>query len=514
MPKTDVVIIGSGLAALITASRLCMKKNVIIFTKSTKYNSNSMLAQGGVAAVISNKDHWYSHYQDTMIAGCQHNDEKTVKNLVETGPEYIMELIKQGMSFDRDRSGRILLGQEGAHSYRRILHAGGDATGQALTNFLFQQLKDHVTIIEHQMAIDLIVQNNQCVGVKVLNSENERVSYYANNTILATGGCGGLYEFTSNDPTVLGDGYAMAYRAGVDLVDMEFVQFHPTLFYKDGICPGLISEAVRGEGAILRTETGRRIMKYKHPLLDLAPRDIVSRAIFEEIQQGESIHLDISMIQQFSERFPTITSLCEKNGVQVKEGKIPVVPGAHFMMGGVKVNKFSQSSLRGLFAVGEVACNGVHGANRLASNSLLEGIVFANQLADFILRENSSVVQIDFHEEENTSHQTVSTKELPTKTKIKQVVLKSVGIVRNKKDLEEVVHFLEPFLHLTSGQVGYSKEEVTLVNMITTAWLIASSALKREESRGGHFRSDFPVTKKEWTQHKIVRNKTKEVCVC
>ncbi|MFZ3588310.1 L-aspartate oxidase [Bacillus sp. DJP31] len=513
MPKTDVLIVGSGLAALVIASRLCMKKNVIIFTKGTKYNSNSMLAQGGVAAAFSSEDHWQLHYQDTMIAGCQHNDKQAVKNLVEKGPTYIFDLIQQGMKFDLDSAGKILLGQEGAHSKRRILHAGGDATGKALTNFLFQQIKDHVTIIEHQMAIDLVVHKDQCIGVKAIDEENQLVSYFADSIILATGGCGGLYEFTSNASTIVGDGYAMAYRAGVDLVDMEFVQFHPTLLYSDGICPGLISEAVRGEGAILRSESGRRIMKNQHPLLDLAPRDIVSRVIFEEIQKGELIHLDISMIEDFTDRFPTITTLCEKNGAPIKEGKIPVVPGAHFMMGGIKVNEFSQSSLRGLFAVGEVACTGVHGANRLASNSLLEGIVFSNQLAEFILDQNVKV-PIDWSEAVHSTKHLTTVKELPTKEQIKKIVLKSVGIIRNKEDLEALVHYLEPFTKLTPKEVNFSKETITQVNMMTTAWLIASSALLREESRGCHYRSDFPGVEKEWDHHQIIRNNTENACVC
>ncbi len=516
MPKADVVIIGSGVAALMTASRLSKNKNVILFTKATKCSSNSMLAQGGIAAAISEHDHWQSHFKDTMIAGCEHSEAHALRALVETGPSYIQELIQQGMLFDCDEKGNILLAQEGAHSNRRILHAGGDATGRLLTNFLFQKVKDQLSIIEHQMAIELIVQNDQCLGVMVLNDENEPISYLAESIVLATGGSGGIYEYSSNDSSVIGDGYAMAYRAGVDLVDMEFVQFHPTLLYKNGNCPGLISEAVRGEGACLRTESGRRIMENQHPQKDLAPRDIVSRVIFEEIQSGENIHLDISMIPDFSTRFPTITSLCVRSNIQIKDGKIPIVPGAHFMMGGIKVNQYCESSLRGLYAVGEVACTGVHGANRLASNSLLEGIVFANRLADFLLNQESKLsspiqtsINITFQEKEN-----IALDEFPSINDIRKLVMKSVGIVRDKKELEEVIHYLEPFIHLTPQQLGYSKEVISLVNMMLTAWLIASSALKREESRGSHYRHDFPEKNKKLNCYQIIRNIKNEAYYC
>jgi L-aspartate oxidase len=509
MPKSDVVIIGSGLAALVTASRLCMTKNVIIFTKSTKFHSNSILAQGGIAASVSKTDSWYSHYLDTMAAGCQHSGRNAVKALVETGPAYIKELMKKGMHFDQDSSGNLILGHEGAHSTRRILHVGGDATGKALVTFLFEQIKDHVNIVENHMAVDLILHRGTCIGVKALDQDEKLNDYYADHVILATGGCGGIYEYTSNDPTVVGDGYAMAFRAGADLVDMEFVQFHPTLLNCGGACPGLISEAVRGEGAILVTEAGRRIMEGVHPLQDLAPRDVVSRIIYEELQMGEKIYLDITMVKNFSHRFPTITELCRRNGVQLEKGRIAIVPGAHFMMGGIKVNENGESSIPFLYAVGEVACTGVHGANRLASNSLLEGIVFANRLADAILsKKKSRVVR---PAETNLVFDQVESVSLLTSKEIKEHMMNNVGIVRSKNNLEKTIQILESFITLSTNQVGYKKEEITRLNMITTGWLISSSALRREESRGGHFRLDFSVTKPEWKRKYIVRNKHEHV---
>ncbi|MBM7660673.1 L-aspartate oxidase [Bacillus mesophilus] len=504
MPKSDVVIIGSGLAALVAANRLCMEKNVIIFTKSSKYNSNSMLAQGGVAAAISSDDDWSTHFNDTILAGCGHNLESAVKALVQEGPRYMEELIQQGMQFDKDEAGRIKLGQEGAHSIRRILHAGGDATGKALVQFLLKKLCNKVQIIEHELAIDLIVNDGSCVGVQTLDEHSQLTSYYANHVILATGGCGGLYEHSSNDHSIVGDGYAMAYRAGADLIDMEFIQFHPTLLYVNGHCPGLISEAVRGEGATLVTKNGRKIMEGQHPLLDLAPRDVVARVIFEEVKKGESIFLDITMIENFSSHFPTITSLCKRNGISPSDGKIPVVPGAHFMMGGIKVDSYSQSTIPGLFAIGEVACTGVHGANRLASNSLLEGIVFSNLMADFILSQATRPVSQKALRDERPTVQ--SKNQLPTKEEIKEMMMKSVGIVRSKRELEEVVMVLEPYIQLKPKELHFNKEKICLLNMITTAWLIASSALHREESRGGHYRADFPDVNKVWDHRTITRN--------
>ncbi|WP_246940800.1 L-aspartate oxidase [Bacillus pinisoli] len=510
MPKSDVVIVGSGLAALVAASRLCMEKNVIIFTKLTINNSNSMLAQGGVAAAFAENDSWNSHFEDTVNAGCHHNDETAVRTLVQYGPHFIREFIEKGMIFDKDSLGNIQLGQEGAHSNRRILHAGGDATGKALIQFFKQKLSTNVQMIEQEFAVDLMIHEGRCIGVKTVNQQGQIIDYYANHVILATGGCGGLYEHSSNDETVVGDGYAMAFRAGAELVDMEFVQFHPTLLYVNGRCPGLISEAVRGEGAILVTKNGRRIMEGVHPLLDLAPRDIVSRAIYEEVRNGETVYLDITMIENFTTRFPTITDLCEKNGVSITEGKIPIVPGAHFMMGGIRVNENSQSSIPGLYAVGEAACTGVHGANRLASNSLLEGIVFSNLMADYILQTEDRPIEMTSL---STSRASLYSRNLPTKSFIQKTMMNAVGIVRKKEELEKVVKVFEPYVYHGPSIHPSNQEQIELLNMVTTAWLIASSALEREESRGGHFRLDFPETILSFEKKRITQVLKKQAVV-
>lgn len=506
----DIVIIGSGIAALVAAERLSQQKNVIIITKSKKENSNSNRAQGGVAAAISRNDHWEYHFSDTLTAGNYHNIEKAVQTLVQKGPGYLRGMMDEGISFDKDGNGKLVLGQEGAHSMRRILHAGGDATGKALVDFMFNRLRSNrrVKIFENVVAVDLIVQDNRCYGVKVKTNAGKIKRLYTSDTVLAAGGSGGLYSFTSNDPTVTGDGIAMAYRAGAKLADLEFVQFHPTLLYINGDVKGLISEAVRGEGAVLVTKNGDRLMRGVHRQEDLAPRDVVSREINRAVLNGEQIFLDISMINDFTNRFPTITELCEQNSVNVKAGKIPVVPGAHFHMGGVDVNEVGQTSVNHLYAIGEVACTGVHGANRLASNSLLEGIVFANELADFLLSmEAPQEFEIPSLKIVNEKIESIS---LPTKEEIKAIMMKYVGIVRDEKGLQYAKQWFEQYvptneiIQVPAEHLTY--EQISIYNMLQAGWLITTSALMREESRGGHYRSDFSEESNDWLKKKIVRS--------
>jgi L-aspartate oxidase len=510
MPNYDVVIIGSGIAALTAAYQLSPEKNVIVITKSKKTNSNSLLAQGGVAVSLGKEDTWYSHFNDTIIAGSQHNRIEAVETLVKNGPAYLLKLIENGMKFDLDENNNLLLGKEGAHSTRRILHAGGDATGRELIEHMLDKIKNRIEIIEDEIAIDLITQNHRCVGVDTKCINGTIKHYYGANIILATGGCGGLYSFTSNDESITGDGLAMAYRAGAELTDLEFIQFHPTLLNINGKSYGLISEAVRGEGAILVREDGTRIMKSVHPLEDLAPRDIVARTIFHEMINGNKVYLDISMIENFEEHFPTITALCNSQGVSIQEGLIPVIPGAHFSMGGIKTDERGRTSINGLYAVGEVACTGVHGANRLASNSLLEGIVYGNLVADEIL-SNTVVPRFVHRDLKRTELQKI---DLPTKKQIQQMMMEYVGIVRDKNRLQVAVEWFERY---KKEFEGYSfsvlkKEQLVLINMITVGWLIATSALMRTESRGGHFRADYPKEENQnWYKREILRTSQKEL---
>lgn len=508
----DVIIIGSGISALIAAERLSDEKNVMVITKSKKENSNSIWAQGGVAASIANNDHWESHYNDTMVAGSFHNNMESVKTLVQKGPKQINRLIDEGMKFDRDHDGRLSLGKEGAHEKRRILHAGGDATGKALIDYFLKRVQSKVKIVEDEKVFDLIVENKRCYGVKVKSKENEVKLYYANHIILATGGCGGLYTFTSNDPSITGDGLAIAYRSGVKLVDLEFIQFHPTMLCINGQGKGLISEAVRGEGAVLVTESGRLLMDGVHPQKDLAPRDVVAREINHAVLNGESVYLDIRMIPKFKVRFPTITELCETNGVDLQKGLIPVVPGAHFLMGGIRTDLHGRTNIEHLYAIGEVACTGVHGANRLASNSLLEGIVFAHELVDYIKSQASEAPVILEIEEE-----TYKVRSLPSHEMIRKVMMNYVGIVRNEKELIQAKEWFEQFLSNKERLLPeeLSIEEMSIINMLTAGWLITTSALARTESRGGHFREDYPNTvDSEWYQRQINRtNQAKQFMV-
>jgi len=512
MPFSDVLIIGSGIAALSAAERLSLDKNVIIITKSNIEASNSMLAQGGVAAVVDKSDCVNDHVSDTITAGCFHNNQEAVKLLVQHGSEHMKNLIKLGMPFDRDRTGRLELGQEGAHNRRRILHAGGDATGKELTTFMLNRVKEKVSIVENEMVLDLQIENGKCVGLITATQSGERKIYSARHVILASGGCGSLFQVSSNNPGIIGDGIAMAYRAGAELTDLEFMQFHPTMLFAGGMGHGLISEAVRGEGAFLVTENGRRIMKGVHDLEDLAPRDVVARAIQKERSKGEEVYLNIGNISNFAKRFPTITSICENAGIDLSEGLLPVAPGAHFLMGGVKTNRYGQTTVPGLYAIGEVACTGVHGANRLASNSLLEGIVFANLLADFILAEKNCLQPVPVKGSKYLEYKSNRELYLPTKAEIRKIMTTYVGIERSYEGLMKAKKWIEQYV---DKRTLYTKiqceqvttEQMTVVNMLTNGWLMITSALLRTESRGGHYRNDYPMEDQAWQGKQIIRQK-------
>ncbi|MDQ0224728.1 L-aspartate oxidase [Metabacillus niabensis] len=512
MPQSDIVIIGSGIAALSAAYHLKNRK-VVIITKSLWADSNSMLAQGGIAAVTQKNDSWENHYRDTLIAGCFHNDEKNVEFLVKDGPKEIKDWCQKGITFDTDENGQFLLGKEGAHSQHRILHAGGDATGLKVTSFLYQAVKASVTIVENEMATDLIIKDGICCGVYTKNEKGEITQYISSKTIIASGGCGAVYGNTSNAEVITGDGIAMAYRAGAEIADMEFIQFHPTMLHVNGRCVGLISEAVRGEGAILVNQNGEAFMEHKHDQKDLAPRDIVARAIFDEMKKGNNVFLDISCIKNFQTRFPTISEICVRNGIDLKKGKIPVAPGMHFLMGGIRTNDKGETSINNLFAIGEAACTGVHGANRLASNSLLEGLVFAKRVADHI---NSKPVVNEKKVFPNIQEECCETLKisLPTKKQIQEMMNKYVGIQRTQAELNYVINWFmryERFFQ-NNNVKNFTKEEIEIINLLTVGWLIATSASMRTESRGGHYRLDFPVADDNtWRKKQIIRTKQEMV---
>ncbi|WP_019242745.1 MULTISPECIES: L-aspartate oxidase [Bacillus] len=500
----DVLLVGSGVAALQTALHASKTKKVVLLTKTNVRSSSTYLAQGGIAAVHAKSDHIASHLQDTIEAGRFHNNENAVHHLVSQGGEVVNELIAQGMQFDRDHYNQILYGLEGAHSKRRILHSKGDSTGKELAEFLINQAySSNIDIRENEMVVDVILgEDGSCLGVYSMNAEGRINKYYASQTVLATGGCGTLYPFSTNGKNAIGDGFALALKAGARLKDMEFIQFHPTGLYIDGKVRGLVSEAVRGEGAKLVTAEGKLIMEGVHDLKDLAPRHVVAQTIFSYMNKGNDIYLDISSIDHFSEKFPTISSLCEQYGLNWKDGIIPVAPASHFIMGGVETNEYGQTNVQGLFAVGEVACTGVHGANRLASNSLLEGLVFGKDVGNYIQQlPKHQMIRME------QSFDVCQSLKLPNVMEMKRNMFKYVGIVRNEEGLSQMFNWLQQYSAeeiLSHNLCSLTKEEVSTAFMLLTAICIVKSALLRKESRGGHFRIDYDMEKREWQDASIV----------
>jgi L-aspartate oxidase len=509
--KTDVLIIGGGIAGLMAAEYLSLGKNVIIITKSPIQHSNSYLAQGGISAALDNEDSWENHFSDTIHAGHFHNDFEMTEQLVKEGPRVIHTLTGWGVPFDRDEEGFLHLGKEGGHHQNRIIHAGGDQTGKRVIETLINRVKEKVKIISGQYAIDLVVENNRCSGVYCKDEEGNLLLYKAEHTILAGGGYAGIYATTSNPFGSDGSAICMAYRAGAALADLEFVQFHPTLL-KSKYASGLITEAVRGEGGILVNSKKIPIMDGIHPQKDLAPRDIVSRSLFKEIHTlGESVFLDIRNIHEFEKKFPGVSALCKKAQVKLSDGLIPVVPGAHFTMGGIMTDHQGKTTLDGLYAIGECAQTGVHGANRLASNSLLEGAVFAKFASTHILRDN-------FKQSERHSFipalkcfsgegEEVLGNTLLDVSVIQLLMDELAGICRHEERLLDAKKMLDNCT-FPSSVLNLSLDVIKRLNVQTMAWLTVTSCLKRKESRGSHFRSDYPISKKEWEQKKIIRSLT------
>lgn len=505
--EAEVIIIGGGIAGLIAAEYLSMNKNVIVITKSDIKHSNSYLAQGGISAVINKNDTWQEHYMDTLQAGHFHNDPEMTEFLVKEGSTIVDSLSSWGVQFDRNLNGQFMLGKEGGHRRNRIVHAGGDQTGKKIMEALIRRINEKVRVDTGQYAVELLAANGICYGVYCKDDEGSVTLYKATHTILAGGGYAGIYSATSNAYGSDGSAICMAYRAGAELADLEFVQFHPTLL-KSEKKSGLITEAVRGEGGVIVNSNGSPIMEEVHPLKDLAPRDIVSRRIFDEIyNERDSVYLNIKGISNFEKKFPGVTALCESAGISLDAGLIPVAPGAHFTMGGIKTDQFGRTSLEGLFAVGECANTGVHGANRLASNSLLEGAVFAKQTAQYILsKKHERTLPFSFSLIKQSYYSVkCSNDSLLEINDIQEIMDKYAGICRNDEGLKKA----ENKLQLGSFNPSLVDQPIPLIkrlNMQTMAWLTVTSCLKRKESRGSHFRRDFPFALKEWEQKKIIRS--------
>ncbi|WP_174732219.1 L-aspartate oxidase [Mesobacillus harenae] len=504
MTYTDVLIIGSGVAALQLARLIRQEKNVRVLTKSNIKNANSYLAQGGIAAALSSEDHPEKHAADTLEAGRYQNEVSAVYQIIHEAPHLIQRLADEGCAFDRDGEKRLLLGLEGAHCEKRIIHGGGDATGKHMVDFLLSQLRSNVATEEDVFVYEILLDaKGQCIGVKGKAPDGSIHTYYADHIVLATGGCGQLYTYSSNAKTVTGDGIAMAYLAGAEIIDMEFIQFHPTLLYVNGETRGLISEAVRGEGGILINQYGHPIMAGVHPYKDLAPRHVVAQTIYDYLHNEDDVFLDISMIKDFEGRFPSISAMCKANGIQLEYGKIPVAPGSHFLMGGVKTDLAGRTSIPGLYVIGEAACTGLHGANRLASNSLLEGIYQGKALAEHINAQQR--LQRDQQIVMNANFTTMSGLNLPDITQLQNSMMERVGIVRTKTLLEQQLSWIRQFDLEQKSFDSYSTKDITKAFMGILSGLITQSALERTESRGGHFRSDYPLEDDQaWLKKRIL----------
>ena len=493
---TDYVIVGSGVAGIFTAIHLAEKGRVTVLSKQDLIAGNTWFAQGGIAAAFSPEDSPTLHFEDTWKAGNYFGDRAAISTLVEEAPARINDLFKLGVRFDRS-NGAIALGREGAHSMKRILHIGGDATGRELIESLIQTAKEiGIRFIEDAFAEHIAVEDGRCSGL--FYSTKEGLHYIAARAvILATGGCGQLYQFTTNAPAVTGDGLVMAYKAGATLRDLEFFQFHPTVFLPPEGQPFLISEAVRGEGAYLVNASGERFMLQKHERAELGPRDIVSRAIVEEQRRTRDfIYLDVRHLgaEFIPERFPTIYSRCLEWDLDITKELIPVTPAAHYLIGGIEVDLDGHTSVKNLFAVGEVASTGVHGANRLASNSLLEGLVFGYRVA-LEAAKNTEPVKEALPQEltvyfSSCADQKTEQACADLRRDLTWMMWHKVGLIRTEESMLEMKKQLEKWLPLTHYR--YSNPELNeTANMLLIAMMMTEAALLRRESRGCHYRSDF-----------------------
>lgn len=514
MREFDSVVIGSGIAGLSFALKAAEKGSVAIVTKRGRADSNTAWAQGGVACVTSEEDSFDLHIRDTLAAGAGLCNEEAVRAIVTAGPSRIEELVGFGMHFDRrgtmNGDNELDLGKEGGHSKRRVLHFQ-DCTGMEIERTLLDQISAHprIEVMENHMAVDFITtgklgyaMQNSCVGVYVLDESTGEVETLRSDVIvLATGGCGKVYLYTTNPDVATGDGVAMAWRAGATIANMEFIQFHPTCLFHPEVKSFLISEVVRGEGGVLLDARGRRFMEKHNPQKELAPRDIVARAIDAEMKRSGSkcVFLDITHkpADFVKSRFPNIYETCLKNGIDITKQPIPVVPAAHYQCGGVKTDLNGETSLRGLFAIGEVACTGLHGANRLASNSLLEGLVLANSAFEKATRNRPPRVTFDLPEWRPGQVSDVDEMVVISHNweEIRRLMWDYVGIVRTDKRLQRAATRLRN-LH-TEVQEFYWNFKITtdlleLRNLVTVASLVVDCALNRKESRGLHFTLDYP----------------------
>lgn len=530
MRSFDYVIVGSGIAGLYAALLARNHGSVLVLTKGSIEECNTKYAQGGIAAAVGPDDSPDLHLQDTIEAGAGLVDAEAARILTAEAADRIADLVRFGVPFD-SVDGEVALGREGAHSRPRILHAGGDATGAHIELTLSDVARhSRVTILEHSQAQEVVVQDGAARGIIALDARtNTREEFACRHLVLATGGCGQLYKVSTNPPVATADGVALAYRAGAEVMDMEFIQFHPTALRLPGVPVFLISEAVRGEGAVLINSQGRRFMPDYDPRAELAPRDIVARAIVSEMAKtgSDRVYLDVTGLppERVTARFPQIFHYCLQYGLDITKEPIPVSPAAHYMMGGVRTNAWGETNIAGLYACGETACTGVHGANRLASNSLLETVVFAKRVVartlaapesppapapDAIRLRPAAEAKVGvFQTEEGIPRIGAPARALPfaetplSLANLQALMWEKVGIVRDGAGLAEAVLTLA--LWERSAPVPSDRPSQELANLLLAGRLVAEAALTRQESRGAHYRSDFPHPDDAWRRHIVFR---------
>jgi L-aspartate oxidase len=556
--KNECIIIGSGIAGLSTAIRLSMHTKIKIFTKSALSESNTWYAQGGIAAVIKGPDSWKDHYRDTIKSGQGLCDSQAVETLVKSAPEMIEDLIENGIHFDI-ANGEISLTLEGGHSSPRVLHAGGDATGEEIERklIIYAKQQKNIEFYPEYFVLDILKQENECFGVTVLNINEKKIEVHpCSNIIISTGGVGQLFELTTNPSISTGDGIAMAYRSGAEIKDIEFIQFHPTVFKTNDGKLFLITEALRGEGAFLRDPDGNRFMVGRHPLAELAPRDIVVKEMTMVMKEKgidyvllDATHLDAHMLKI---RFPNIVNKLKENGLDLKSDLIKVSAAAHYLNGGIKTNLNGETNIKGIYACGETAATGAHGANRLASNSLIEGLVFGSRIYESILskiKNKNIATEANDDKEHDTdkknqaeclkkivenelslnqdlfaggiagvakdidvgsfnSLKETSLNEIENhRAKLRHLMSNRVGILREEGRLKNVLEFVNGHIYDKSLYNRKEKEPAEFLNMLFVARLIITAAIIRAESRGTHQRCDYPETDDiNWKKHIIEKN--------